>query len=174
MKKIDLEVQEALQKIHLQQNSSTSSRTWSPTVGEKVWVYRWRRPSKFSTYWTGPHLVQKQLSTKVWRVDIGEGKVSDVHLDQLKPYYAEVVGRSWPLHYVKAERPDDYAEINMWDVEEVLAHRKGGAEGVEFLTHWSGFSKEDTTLFPQLQASSSASTGTGPSTARSKTSKWMF
>ena len=149
MLKIDAEVQKVLSRIHKedeQKQDQQQTKTCKP--GQHVWVLRPERHDKLSSWWTGPHVLIKQVGPDTWEVDVGN-KLRVVHIAQMKPWFAPVVGEPYPLHHhMLTEEGDDLAAVDEWIVDKIISHRKKPDGSVEFLTRWQGFKPEDDTWEP--------------------------
>ena len=149
MQQVDDAVQRQLTKIHAdQEEDQNPSRTIAYKEGQHVWVLRPKRMDKLSSWWTGPHVLIKQVGQDTWEVDVGN-KHRVVHHAQMKPWYAPVVGLATPLHHhMLTEDSDEKAAPDEWIVEKILSHRKKQDGSVEFLTRWQGYKPEDDTWEP--------------------------
>ena len=143
-RRLDATIQPNLDTIHHQRQQRQSARTnpveYQP--GMRVWVLRPRREQKLSTWWTGPHIIQKQLGSHTWQVDVGN-KPRACHTMQLKPWVAPIHGQPWPLHHHQLQDPDQPTNIDEWNVDKIVRHRRARDGSWEFLTRWEGFGPED-------------------------------
>ena len=122
--------------------------TYNPD--EKVWVLR-PRPlgvEKTLSWWIGPCQVLKRLSAHTYEVQVGESKVRDVHVSQVKRYYPPLEGPSWDLFYTNKDAPTDPALEGDYLVERVVRHRKNKEGALEFLVRWAGYGSEEDTWEP--------------------------
>ena len=114
----------------------------------KVWDLRPDRKDKLSSWWTGPHVLIRQLGASTWEVDVGN-KLRSVHVAQMKPWYPPLVGPSTPLHHhMLTEESDETVSPDEWLVDKIIAHRKKADGSLELLTRWKGFKPEDDTWEP--------------------------
>ena len=149
MKEVDATIQAQMCKLHQDREAhQPKERVMTYKVAQQVWVLRPKRHEKLSTWWCGPHVLKKQVGADTWEVDVGN-KLRVVHVAQMKPWYAPVIGPSWPLHHhVLTESADEAAQPDEWEVEKILKHRRKADGSYEFLTRWQGFAPEDDTWEP--------------------------
>ena len=149
MMQTDAFVQSELNKIHSKKEASQADlKQVTYQQGQTVWVLRPDRHEKLATWWTGPHVLIKQVGSDSWIVDVGN-KHRTVHCAQMKAWHEPIVGEATPLHHhMMSEDLEDTASPDEWVVEKILNHRKRGDGTLEFLTRWQGFKPEDDTWEP--------------------------
>ena len=149
MEVVDATVQAHMQKLHQENEKKQSNqRDVTYSVGDKVWILRPKRRHKLDTWWCGPHVLVKQVGGEAWEADVGN-KHRVVHVAQMKPWFAPMVGPSLPLHHHMLTEPaDEAAQPDEWLVEKIIKHRRKPDGTYEFLTRWQGYSPEDDTWEP--------------------------
>lgn len=90
LKEIRQLAKENLSQVRIRQMESSSSKvkSWSPyTVGQTVWL---RRPKqwKLGPTWIGPYTILTRVGQVNYKVESDTGKISVVHHNHLKPYFA--------------------------------------------------------------------------------------
>ena len=98
--------------------------------------------------WVGPCKVLQRLSAHTYHIQVGENSVRDVHVAQLKKYFASCVGPSWPLFYTRESHDNTHALEGDWDVEKIVRHRKRRDGTFEFLTKWENCDDSENTWEP--------------------------
>ena len=144
MEAVDRHVQQTLEDVHQRQQPSQPDEAVMFAVGQRVWVVRPDRHQKLASWWTGPHVVKRQVGRDVWMVDVGN-KERAVHRQQMKAWVPTPVGRQWELHHHQLTEADggDTSGMDEWNVERIIRHRRKADGSWEFLTRWEGYGEDD-------------------------------
>ena len=98
--------------------------------------------SKLNTLWEGPCEVIKNLGPHSVMVQTGPSKQSEFHIDQLKLFLPDVLGRPTPLFYKARTRAPGESVLedeDTWEVDKILEHKVEPNGSVLFKARWKGF-----------------------------------
>lgn len=107
-----------LQKAALRQRKGYNQRVKPIQFEQGNWVWYWHPPAirrKLGQGWTGPYLIVQKLSDTLYKIQQAANyRTKIVHVDSLKPYYAE----DMPPNWLTQEPPLDLEESQQTVFEE--------------------------------------------------------
>jgi hypothetical protein len=153
MSKLDEEIAEKLNALHLQRfETLNSQRAEKPilNIGQKVWFLRPANlESNLKSRWLGPCEVRKRTGQDSYEIEVKTGIFQNVHITQLKIHLEDrFVGKPLPLNFYQGEAEDLEATPGEYVVEKFLSHRKGPNGQWQFLVKWKGWDESDNTWEP--------------------------
>jgi hypothetical protein len=153
MSKLDEEISEKLNALHLQRfEALNSQRAEKPIldIGQKVWFLRPANlESNLKSRWLGPCEVKKRIGQDSYAIEVKPGIHQNVHITQLKIHLEDrFVGKPLPLNFYQGEAEDLEATPGEYVVENILSHRKGPYGQWQFLVKWKGWDESDNTWEP--------------------------
>ena len=91
--------------------------------------------NKLDTKWLGPNKILARVGEQSYKILIKPGWSRDVHASQLKVFVEDVVeGKHIDLFHFPTTHEEMEAETDEWIVENILQHRIGKNNKLEFLT----------------------------------------
>ena len=147
MQQVDRDLKETLDRLHKEAEKECGSiPSYAP--GQKVWVLRPRTKGvdKMKSWWSGPCEVKEKLGSHTYKVQVSPTLARECHCDQLRPYFDDILGRSWPMFYTGSvdQEKDDFG-VEDFKVEKIVAHRTKKNGTLEFLVKWEGYGPEENT-----------------------------
>ena len=164
MHELDQKLIAAVDKAHQSMKSKYDKNCRSDSKGatyqpkQKVWVLRPRKKPvagdvKLDTVWCGPYEIVKCTGKHSYDVRMG-GTVRSQHVDRMKAYHSDHLGRDVPLEWTTVTKQEDEELDDTFDVDRVIRSKQNPDGSKSYLVKWKGY-KQTTwepwnVFFPQV------------------------
>ena len=157
MRSIDELVADRLRSAHEGRKATYDKKRLEPhhyRVNDRCWVKKPPSSPKEQPRFHGPCKIVAIEGPATYRVEVGPGSHRLCAADQLKLYYAPLIGRPCPLHYTKHDQSTDPSNPDEWICEKIVGFcpqdpkKKDGVPQLK--AHWEGFSKAHDSWEPAL------------------------
>ena len=137
-----VETAQAKMKAKYDQGRKPDGKSHHYHAKQRVWVLRPRKKPvsnavKLDTVWCGPYEVVRRTGTRSYDVNV-QGSVRNFHIDKMKPYYPDLLGRDVPVAWT-TEAPVAEDDDDNYDVEKVVKERCNPDGTKSYLVKWKGY-----------------------------------
>ena len=116
-------VSDRLRSAHETRKATYDKKRLEPhyyRVNNRCWVEKPPSSPKEQPRFHGPCKIVAVEGPATYKVAVGPGSHRLCAADQLRRYYAPLIGRPWPLHYTKHDRTTDPSNPDEWICDKIV------------------------------------------------------